>query len=120
MFLYLHSPDHPFTADFCRQTLCSEIVVQFLDANFVSWGAISDRGEGLQMSGILRPPSFPFCAVIAPASGDNIAVLQQVRVSIFTKKFLLFVPLPPKMESKTGLGLLHMPTFFCHSNACNN
>ncbi|CAO2819043.1 unnamed protein product [Amaranthus hypochondriacus] len=78
VFLYLHSPDHPFTADFCCQTLCSEIVVQFLDANFVSWGAIADRGEGLQMSGILRPPSFPFCAVIAPAAGDNIAVLQQI------------------------------------------
>lgn len=78
VFLYLHSPDHPFTAEFCSQTLSSEIVVQFLDANFVSWGAIADRGEGLQMSGILRPASFPFCAVIAPASGDNIAVLQQI------------------------------------------
>ncbi|XP_021733581.1 plant UBX domain-containing protein 10-like [Chenopodium quinoa] len=78
MFLYLHSPDHPFTAEFCSQTLCSEIIVQFLDANFVSWGAIADRGEGLQMSGILRPASFPFSAVIAPASGDNISVLQQI------------------------------------------
>ncbi|KAL2936117.1 Plant UBX domain-containing protein 10 [Bienertia sinuspersici] len=79
VFLYLHSPAHPFTAEFCSQTLSSEIVVQFLDANFVSWGAIADRGEGLQMSGILRPASFPFSAVIAPASGDNIAVLQQER-----------------------------------------
>lgn len=78
VFLYLHSPNHPFTADFCSQTLCSDVVVQFLDANFVSWGAIADRGEGLQMSGILRPASFPFSAVIAPASGDNISVLQQI------------------------------------------
>lgn len=78
MFMYLHSPDHPFTADFCSQTLCSEIIVQFLDANFVSWGAISDKGEGLQMSETLRPASFPFSAVIAPASGGNISVLQQI------------------------------------------
>jgi len=81
LFLYLHSPNHPFAAELCRETLCNEVVVQFLDANFVSWGAIADRGEGFQMSGLLKPASFPFCAVIAPASDDNIAVLQQVRVS---------------------------------------
>jgi len=79
LFLYLHSPDHPFAAEFCGETLRSELVIQFLDANFVSWGALVDRGEGLQMCEVLRPASFPFCAVIAPASGDNIAVLQQVR-----------------------------------------
>lgn len=78
LFLYLHSPNHPFAAEFCRETLCSEVVVEFLDANFVSWGAIADRGEGFQISGLLRPAGFPFCAVIAPASDDNIAVIQQL------------------------------------------
>ncbi|KAK8703045.1 hypothetical protein V6N13_021375 [Hibiscus sabdariffa] len=78
MFLYLHSPEHPFTPTFCSTTLCSELVVQFLDANFVSWGAVADRGEGLQMAATLQPTTFPFCAVIAPASVNNIAVLQQM------------------------------------------
>ena len=78
MFLYLHSPEHPFTPSFCRDTLCSELVVQFLDANFVCWGALASRGEGLQMAATFRPTSFPFCAVIAPAPGDSMAVLQQV------------------------------------------
>ncbi|XAR67998.1 hypothetical protein NMG60_11002968 [Bertholletia excelsa] len=78
VFLYLHSPEHPFTPAFCRETLGSDLVVQFLDANFVSWGAIANRGEGLQMASILQPGSFPFCAVAAPASGDNLAVLQQM------------------------------------------
>jgi FAS-associated factor 2 len=78
MFLYLHSPEHPFTPSFCRDTLCSELVVQFLDANFVCWGALASRGEGLQMAATFRPTSFPFCAVIAPAPGDSITVLQQV------------------------------------------
>lgn len=78
MFMYLHSPEHPFTPSFCRETLCSELVVQFLDANFVCWGALGNRGEGLQMAATFRPTSFPFCAVIAPAPGDSIAVLQQV------------------------------------------
>ncbi|KAL5749553.1 hypothetical protein ACOSP7_024156 [Xanthoceras sorbifolium] len=78
VFVYLHSPEHPFTASFCRETLCSELVVQFLDANFVCWGALVDRGEGLQMAATLRPASFPFCAVVAPAPGNSLAVLQQM------------------------------------------
>lgn len=78
LFMYLHSPQHPFTYSFCSETLCSELVTQFLDANFVSWGALADRGEGLHMAATLKPGSFPFCAVVAPASGDSLAVLQQV------------------------------------------
>ncbi|KAG7954513.1 hypothetical protein I3843_11G022700 [Carya illinoinensis] len=78
MFMYLHSPEHPFTPPFCRETLSSELAVQFLDANFICWGALANRGEGLQMATMLMPTSFPFCAVIAPAPGDSIAVLQQM------------------------------------------
>lgn len=78
MFMYLHSPDHPFTNAFCKETLCSELVVQFLDVNFVCWGALADRGEGLQMVATLRPESFPCCALISQAPGDSIVVLQQV------------------------------------------
>ncbi|PKU84981.1 hypothetical protein MA16_Dca015197 [Dendrobium catenatum] len=78
VFVYLHSPDHPLTPSFCHETLCSELAVQFLDANFVSWGAVASRGEGLEMAMALRVTSFPFCAVVAPATGKSIAVLQKV------------------------------------------
>uniref|UniRef100_A0ACD5XT49 Uncharacterized protein n=1 Tax=Avena sativa TaxID=4498 RepID=A0ACD5XT49_AVESA len=78
VFLYLHDPDHPYTEPFCRGTLCSDVVVEFLDANFVSWAAVSGRGEGSGMVASLQPGSFPFCAVIAPVSGDSITVLQRV------------------------------------------
>ncbi|XP_071691090.1 plant UBX domain-containing protein 10-like isoform X2 [Rutidosis leptorrhynchoides] len=78
VFLYLHSPNHPFTPPFCKNTLCSEVVVQFLDANFVSWGGAADRDEGLHMATMLRPASFPFCAVVVPHSGDSLAVVQQM------------------------------------------
>lgn len=83
VFVYLHSPDHPFTAAFCRDTLCSEVMAPFLDANFVCWAGIQSRGEGQQVAAVLRPESFPFCAVVAPASEDNIAVLQQVKIYSF-------------------------------------
>ncbi|XP_055827970.1 plant UBX domain-containing protein 10-like [Solanum dulcamara] len=78
LFVYFHSPQHPFTPSFCSETLCCDLVVQFLDANYVCWGALADRGEGLQMATSLRASSFPFCALVAPAPGDSIAVLQQL------------------------------------------
>lgn len=78
VFVYLHHPDHPYTEPFCRSTLCSDVVVEFLDANFVSWGAVSNRGEGMGMVASLQPGSFPFCAVVGPVSNESITVLQQV------------------------------------------
>ncbi|KAI4989849.1 hypothetical protein ZWY2020_038212 [Hordeum vulgare] len=78
VFLYLHEPGHPYTDPFCRGTLCSDVVVEFLDANFVSWGAVTGRGEGSGMAASLQPGSFPFCAVVAPVSGESITVLQRV------------------------------------------
>lgn len=78
VIVYLHDPDHPYTEPFCRRTLCSDVVVEFLDANFVSWGAVTESGEGPGMVASLQPGSFPFCAVVAPVSDESIAVLQQV------------------------------------------
>ncbi|KAF5732169.1 FAS-associated factor 2-B-like [Tripterygium wilfordii] len=88
MFVYLHSPQYPFTPSFCKDTLCSELVVQFLDANFISWGGLADRGEGLQMAATLQPASFPFCAVVAPAPGNSMLVLQQMEGPISPAEFL--------------------------------
>ncbi|KAK6148340.1 hypothetical protein DH2020_019252 [Rehmannia glutinosa] len=78
VFMYIHSPEHPFTPSFCRETLCSEVVVQFIDTNFVCWGGFASSGDGLQMATALRVSTFPFCAVVALAAGHKLAVLQQM------------------------------------------
>uniref|UniRef100_A0A7N0RAB2 UBX domain-containing protein n=1 Tax=Kalanchoe fedtschenkoi TaxID=63787 RepID=A0A7N0RAB2_KALFE len=78
VFMYLHSPQHPFAQSFCRETLRREVIVQFLDANFVSWGGIAESGEGMRMASAMRPASYPFCAVIAPSPDSSISVLQQI------------------------------------------
>ncbi|KVH98217.1 Thioredoxin-like fold [Cynara cardunculus var. scolymus] len=81
VFLYLHSPDHPFTPPFCKATLCSEVVVQFLDANFVSWGGGADSGDGLHMATTLRPASFPFCAEQGLVFGNGRAKVEEKRMA---------------------------------------
>ncbi|XP_062116194.1 plant UBX domain-containing protein 10-like [Humulus lupulus] len=88
LFMYLHSPEHPFTPSFCRETLCSELTAEYLDANFVCWGALADKGQGLQMAALLGPATYPFCTVIAPSTGDNIAVLQQIEGPISTAELV--------------------------------
>lgn len=66
--------------------------MQFLDANFISWGGLASGGEGLQMANALRACTFPFCAVVAPASGDdNLSVLQQVCTLYSVSKSSVFV-----------------------------
>nr|XP_043637292.1 plant UBX domain-containing protein 10-like [Erigeron canadensis] len=88
VFLYLHSPDHPFTPPFCKNTLCSEVVVEFLDANFVSWGGLADRSEGLHLATTFRPASFPFCAIVAPSLDDNLDVLQQMEGPVTSEEIV--------------------------------
>eukprot|EP00252_Welwitschia_mirabilis_P025066 TRINITY_DN7693_c0_g2_i1.p1 TRINITY_DN7693_c0_g2~~TRINITY_DN7693_c0_g2_i1.p1 ORF type:complete len:495 (+),score=96.03 TRINITY_DN7693_c0_g2_i1:330-1814(+) len=78
LFVYLHSPDHPNTPLFCRDTLCSESVVEFLNENFVVWGGNVRTSEGFRMSNSLKASTFPFCAIVMSANNQRIALLQQV------------------------------------------
>eukprot|EP01018_Ginkgo_biloba_P012699 Gb_09992 [translate_table: standard] len=78
MFVYLHSPEHPNTPTFCQDTLCSEVVVDFINQNFVSWGGNVRASEGFKMSNSLKASTFPFCAVVMAATNQRIALLQQV------------------------------------------
>ncbi|GLJ08877.1 hypothetical protein SUGI_0097480 [Cryptomeria japonica] len=78
LFVYLHYPDHPHTNIFCQNTLCSELVVQYLNASFVCWGATVNSSEGFRMCNALQATTFPFCALVTSASYESLAVLQQV------------------------------------------
>lgn len=37
LFVYLHSWDDNDTDEFCKETLCSEAVTDFVNENFVAW-----------------------------------------------------------------------------------
>ncbi|KAL7596026.1 hypothetical protein Lser_V15G27820 [Lactuca serriola] len=78
LFVYLHSPDHPDTPSFCEGTLCSEVMTEFVNENFVAWGGSIRASEGFKMSNSLKASRFPFCAVVMAATNQRIALLQQV------------------------------------------
>lgn len=78
LFVYLHSPDHENTPPFVEQTLCSELVVQFLNENFIAWGGNIRASEGYRMSNSLKASTFPFCAVVMASANQRVALLQQL------------------------------------------
>ncbi|XP_076947410.1 plant UBX domain-containing protein 10-like [Bidens hawaiensis] len=78
LFVYLHSPEHPDTSVFCEGTLCNEVLLEFVNENFVAWGASIRASEGFKMSNSLKASRFPFCAVVMAASNQRIALLEQV------------------------------------------
>ncbi|WCJ26605.1 UBX domain-containing protein [Euphorbia peplus] len=78
LFVYLHSPDHPDTPAFCERSLCSEVLSDFVNENFVSWGGSIRASEGFKMSNSLKASRYPFCAVVMPATNQRIALIQQV------------------------------------------
>ncbi|KAJ0482601.1 putative UBX domain, UBA-like superfamily, Ubiquitin-like domain superfamily [Helianthus annuus] len=78
MFVYLHSPEHPDTERFCVETLCSEVLSEFVNENFVAWGGSVRGVEGFKMGNSLKASRFPFCAVVMAATNQRIALLQQI------------------------------------------
>ncbi|KVH95278.1 Thioredoxin-like fold [Cynara cardunculus var. scolymus] len=78
LFVYLHSPEHPDTPEFCSVTLCSEIISAFINENFVSWGDSINANGGHKMSRSLKASRFPFWAVIMAAAGQKLqSVLEE-------------------------------------------
>ncbi|KAG0617913.1 hypothetical protein M758_4G024300 [Ceratodon purpureus] len=79
LFVYLHAPQHESTPSFCETTLRDDAVVEFINENFIAWGADVHKPEGYQMSNSLKASTFPFCAIIMGSSNQrNIAVVTQV------------------------------------------
>ena len=66
LFVYLHCTDHQDTDAFCRQTMSSSALSQFLaDNRFVIWAAdVADR-EAYELGVSLNAASYPFVAVLA-------------------------------------------------------
>lgn len=78
LFVYLHDARNVNTPAFCETTLRNELVVDFINENFVAWGADVQQTEGIHMSTSLNASTFPFCAIISGSSTESIAVVRQV------------------------------------------
>ncbi|XP_048885077.1 FAS-associated factor 2 isoform X2 [Brienomyrus brachyistius] len=64
LLVYLHGDDHQDTDEFCRNTLCAEEVVNFINARMLLWACSTNKPEGYRVSQALRENTYPFLAMI--------------------------------------------------------
>jgi len=64
LLAYIHSPSHVDTEDFCKTVLCTEVITEFINANFLFWMGSVTLSEGFKVSAELGATTFPFLAVI--------------------------------------------------------
>lgn len=64
LLVYLHGDEHQDTDEFCRTTLCSPEVIQFINTRMLFWACSTSKPEGYRVSQALRENTYPFLAMI--------------------------------------------------------
>jgi len=70
IFIYLHSPGHDDTDDFCRDSLTNEEVVNYLNTKYISWLGSVATSKGYNIATrMLWVTRYPYIAVLSPLQG---------------------------------------------------
>lgn len=64
LLVYLHGNDHQDTDKFCRVTLCTPEIRQFVNTSMLFWACDTNSPEGYRVSQALRENTYPFLALI--------------------------------------------------------
>jgi len=92
-FFYLHYPDRPYKCNLYENNLCSELVVEYFDANFVCWGEMVNDSERFYLNNALSETIFPSYALVMSTPNKSLVVLQVVMsspIKVRTPKILFF------------------------------
>jgi len=78
LVVYLHSAMHQDTNKFCRETLCTEIITDFLNENFLNWAGAVSNAEAFKLSTMLGAATYPFIAVITNNNIGGMTILDRI------------------------------------------
>jgi len=81
LFVYLHSPRHQNTEEFCANTLCAPNFVDYINSTFVAWAGDVRFADAFRLSSSLRAAAYPYCALLA-FSGSRTRLVTCVEGSI--------------------------------------
>lgn len=76
LLVYLHGMDHQDTEHFCRNTLASADLINFVNTSMLFWACDTNSPEGYRVSQALRENTYPFLALI---------VLRQNRMTVVAR-----------------------------------
>ncbi|KAK9787625.1 hypothetical protein WJX73_003134 [Symbiochloris irregularis] len=74
LFVYLHSPSHSDTAEFCQNTLCHPDVVAYIDHAVLAWGGSIRHSDAFRLANQLGVSCYPCCALLA-FSGSRLRLI---------------------------------------------
>lgn len=81
LVVYLHSKNHQDTDHFCRETLGTEVITDFINENFLSWAGDLSNAEPFKLSTVLGAAAFPFIAVITNNNIGGMTILDRIEGS---------------------------------------
>ncbi|KAJ3110174.1 hypothetical protein HK100_003130 [Physocladia obscura] len=78
LLVILQSDEHDDTPAFCRDTLASPVLLEFLGTKrFVVWGGDVKESEAFVVGNTLLATRFPFLAMIAPQASNRMVVVER-------------------------------------------
>ncbi|CAM9288554.1 unnamed protein product, partial [Phaeothamnion confervicola] len=87
LVVYLHSPLHEDTPTFCKDVLCSETMVEFLDSNFLVWGGSTWHAEAFAVGNMLGATTFPSTALLL-CKPNEVQVVERVPGAVGTEPLM--------------------------------
>jgi len=79
VLVYLHSPMHEDTADFCRQTFCRGAVARATETHLVTWAGSVHDVEGYSLSQQLQATAYPFLALLIARNEREVQVCDRLQ-----------------------------------------
>lgn len=83
LVVYLHCELNDNADNFCRNTLCTQVVTDFINDNFVSWGTNIKYPQGYQVNSLLQATAYPYMAVlccnpVGELSSTNVGIVDKI------------------------------------------
>jgi len=71
LLVYLHSPKHPDTDDFCKNVLCSEEVSNYVNTEMLAWGGSIEFADAYRLCDMMMVSTYPTLAVLQPSASSS-------------------------------------------------
>jgi FAS-associated factor 2 len=102
LFVYLHSPLHRDSDNFCRNMLLHPTMLDWLNQHGVEAIGVSiHTAQGAQLASLLQATSFPLIALLHPRSATSMSLILKVEGPVLTQQ-LSVDQLLPYLHSALG------------------
>lgn len=88
LFIYIHSPDHESTDEFCHKTLSSSVLSDFLNENMYCWAGSIQASDGYRLGQQLGAATFPFYMMLVCTGGNAVRVAYKAHGTIEPEKLM--------------------------------